>query len=583
MKRLIAAILLLAAWPALGADVNGYTAQYECRAGGTYCNVDVATITAQSCQQTITTATTPTGDWSAINWANNVICIDKGDHTGRGTLTLGSSGTSGTRKVLRYYRSGDNDDEPWNQSEGNKAKIRSIEISNQDYWIIHRLTVLPNSAGTMGIAEREDSAFATDNIISRVLVDGTFTGGGNSDGLVMMGGDSGDARNTIQNSVVRNCDYDPADDNSGVIFGSATDIHVVNNEIYNCTKQVFTWQSPSTPGVVIENNDLYVVPADVYTNCSGTINGTGPCSISENGISLKAGGTSGNPGKLIQNRVWGFRFSDTSLCCASGTPGDAIDFYRYDAAGNGTDWVLFQNNIVMDSQYGFINSQGVNVNDNISVIGNIFYDIQMFHTGWGESRGWVSYGDNAHELYLNIFISINNGNNAWIETGSITNSDIRCNVVIDADAATGALGVGTQRNHNVYYGTPDSGETNKLGNFALNTRANSTGYLLNDIIRTTATPPESGAAGDYLNKVTVAGTSAGSPPAYTTTLGGTTVDGTMTVQAIRGPYTFKRKLRTVAGGEATVIPYARFHSSAPESLFCPSTYAGRTGIGIGDE
>ncbi|MEK7382711.1 MAG: hypothetical protein AAB262_05430 [Elusimicrobiota bacterium] len=75
--------------------------------------------------------------------------------------------------------------------------------------------------------------------------------------------------------------------------------------------------------------------------------------------------------------------------------------------------------------------------------------------------------------------------------------------------------------------------------------------------------------GCFLYRVTVAGTSAGSPPSYATTLGGTTTDGTMVVQAIRGPYAFKRKLRTVAGGETGVIPYAQAHSSAPENNFCP--------------
>src|SRR3990167_6309835 len=75
-----------------------------------------------------------------------------------------------------------------------------------------------------------------------------------------------------------------------------------------------------------------------------------------------------------------------------------------------------------------------------------------------------------------------------------------------------------------------------------------------------------------------------SPPAYCTTPGCFTTDGTMVVQSIRGPYSFKRKLRTVAAGEAVVIPYARVFSQAPEAStpFCPATFADRTGIGIDD-
>lgn len=83
-------------------DINGYEAQYECRARNPNCDVDVDTLAQQSCQQTITTATVPTTDWSAIDWDNDVICIAAGDHSDRGILSLGSSGTSDRRKVLRY-------------------------------------------------------------------------------------------------------------------------------------------------------------------------------------------------------------------------------------------------------------------------------------------------------------------------------------------------------------------------------------------------------------------------------------------------------------------------------------------------
>jgi hypothetical protein len=58
---------------------------------------------------------------------------------------------------------------------------------------------------------------------------------------------------------------------------------------------------------------------------------------------------------------------------------------------------------------------------------------------------------------------------------------------------------------------------------------------------------------------------------------------------IRGPYIFKRKLRTIAGGETVVIPYARplYGAALPEFLSCPSgsesgAVGGRTGIGIND-
>jgi len=117
------------------------------------------------------------------------------------------------------------------------------------------------------------------------------------------------------------------------------------------------------------------------------------------------------------------------------------------------------------------------------------------------------------------------------------------------------------------------------------TRANSTAYSVGAILRTGAASTCSATKdiGCFLYRVTGAGTSANSPPSYTTTLGGTSTDGTMTVQAIRGPYSFKRKLRTVAGGESYVIPYAKVDSSAPEQNYCPNTVGSRKSIGINDE
>jgi hypothetical protein len=75
MTKYFAALLIfLAAWPSHAADLNGYTAQYECRAGGPNCNIDVVTLTNQACQQTIN----PGDAWNTINWSNNVICIASG-------------------------------------------------------------------------------------------------------------------------------------------------------------------------------------------------------------------------------------------------------------------------------------------------------------------------------------------------------------------------------------------------------------------------------------------------------------------------------------------------------------------------
>ena len=155
MKKYFAALLMFfVVWPSFAADLNGYTAQYECRAGGAYCNVDVASLGNRACDQTIK-ASTP---WSSINWSNNTICIEAGDHTSKGTLTIPSSasGKPGNYKVLRYYRAGDSDDEPWKQSGANRAILQNIDVQG-GYWIIHRISFDPDKASVGGAVVELDT------------------------------------------------------------------------------------------------------------------------------------------------------------------------------------------------------------------------------------------------------------------------------------------------------------------------------------------------------------------------------------------------------------------------------------------
>ncbi|MEK7705929.1 MAG: hypothetical protein AAB426_13285, partial [Myxococcota bacterium] len=79
-------------------DANCYCALHECKAGNPRCDVDVEGLAALPCDQIITTSTAPTNDWSVIDWSHRVICIEAGDHTGRGDLDVAASGTAGARK-----------------------------------------------------------------------------------------------------------------------------------------------------------------------------------------------------------------------------------------------------------------------------------------------------------------------------------------------------------------------------------------------------------------------------------------------------------------------------------------------------
>ena len=350
MKRLFAyTLMLFATAPSLAADANGYTAKYECRAGGPKCDIDVTALSQLACNQTITTATTPKTDWSAINWSNRVICIQAGDHTGRGTLTISSSGTSGTRKVLRYTRSDDNGDKPWKQGEPSgqavnyQAKIKRIILDGADYWLLHRLTVdgQKTNAG-IGIIELVDGSSSSNIIIDSVLVQNAYMHS------VSFAGPYHDNL-WIQNSVIRNCGvWD--NDNSGVyVAGGPQVVRVVNNEVYDCTKEMYV-SDHGAPGIIVENNDFYITSA-LYTDCNGNYNGTGPCAAAEIPVNTKGGGTSTDPMVFTHNRVWGARFSDTGICCAGGTQGMAISTAT-NPGYPAPNYVLIQNNIIMDSQQG---------------------------------------------------------------------------------------------------------------------------------------------------------------------------------------------------------------------------------------
>jgi len=570
MKRLFACTLLLfAAAPSLAADANGYNARYECRAGGPNCNVDVVALTQHACQQIITSTTSPTNSWSAIDWSKDVICIEAGDHTGRGTLTLGSSGTPGTQKVLRYYRNSDNDDEPSNQSVSNRANLSAIQTNNQSYWIIHRLSLTEQSYTT-----HISSGSSSHNIvISRILAEGIGSSGPYGDeSIIVIDGGTDIA---VQNSVVRNCQVQPNRSHVAISVGNSTRTHVVNNEVYNCAKGIAQWFNGPNSNFIVENNDVYVTPA-FYTNCNGVDDPNGECSKAKFLVGLDSGGTSQDaPTQIIKNRLWGIRWCDTNVSCSGGgAPGYAIAGGWDDAA----DWVIEKNNIIMDSGGGI--SHGAGPTSRVSrhsAIGNIIYKTRVYN---GQSNAGISYFAASggavfgHEIYFNTFIDVQG--NGWFESsGDVQNSDVRCNVSVNSTPAYGlAGGSGTQADSNVYYGTKDSGETNKITR-ALSVRANNTGYNANDVVRPAV---ETGWAYMALGS----GMTGGSTPNFCQSLGCTVADGAITWKAVRAPYTVRRKLRTVAGGEPAIIPYAQVHTSAPEIGGCPVTTGSLQGIGIND-
>lgn len=575
-------LLLFGTDLSLAADQNGYTARYECRAGGAYCNVDVQSLATRACDQTIT----PSMPWSSINWSNNTICIAAGDHIGKGKLTIPASanGSASNYKVLRYE--GSNNSDPWNQSAGDQARVSQLVI-NASYWLIHRIsfpslaTMLDNYSRVR--IEPPTNSTTRGHIFNRLLIEGSGFSGQLYSGLVddcwygRMHEDT-----TIQNSVIRGYYGDGSSNEAiGLSQECGTNVRIVNNEIYDWAAhpiQLGHNNQAVLAGAVIENNDIYFSTA-AQTNGGRKIRG-------ENTLSVKASGTSNQPITIINNRIWGNRVPDTSTCC-NGSSGPAVAF----GAGGGpnSDWILFRNNIVHDSQQGIEwthwNANCTSSGTYISVVGNIFYQIRDFVPGENRSSAvwWPGCGGaKANEFYLNSIVDTN----VYASGTFKENNDFRCNVAISAGSKNASEGSGTQWANNAYYGTSHGNESGSI-DATLATRTNNTTYNVGTILRLTPAGSQCTGLNDsgcFLYKVVGAGTSAGSAPAYCTSGGCTTTDGSMVVRAIRGPHQLFRKLRT--SPEAYFIPhvrpYAGGNDGAPETYACPNDFASRSGIGIND-
>ncbi|MBI3900387.1 MAG: carbohydrate-binding protein [Gammaproteobacteria bacterium] len=563
--------------PANAADINNYSSQYECRAGGPNCNVDVAALSARPCDQTIT----PDMSWDKIDWSRNTICIAPGDHTGKQTLLIPptANGTASNYKVLRYTG---NNEVPWRQGT-NQTKLFQLAIQG-NYWLVDRLT-FPGLSGQHFMQRIQFRATKTKNlhdvIINRVLIEGGGKG-------AIYGGigqtDSADSTSdyqslTIQNSVLRNSGPFGANAEAiGIDMAVGLDnrdsgYHIVNNEIYDWVShpiQIGHNLGTQIPGIVVENNDLYVTPA-LYATVPG-----GQQAIAESPLSVKVKGTQQFPVRILHNRMWGARVTDLTQCC-NGESGNNITMY-----GN-NDYVLIQNNVLADSQLGLSNSASRN-----SYIGNIFYDLQRHFLGYPDrpDRPYNSIVFNtwddgsyrhAYELYLNTIIGAQQESFSALDEADV---DVRCNATISSGPKhSGISPTNTIADRNVFYGSTSFGTTSIDNPISLRTNSF---YNTGTILRTAdmASCKNASDSACFLYKVIQPGTSTGAT-SYCTTLGCTTTDNTLKVQAIRGPYVVYRQLQT--NPKPYVIPYASVHTSAEEAASCPSTMATRTGIGINDD
>ncbi|MFL6623382.1 MAG: hypothetical protein ACJ8NR_12385 [Sulfurifustis sp.] len=496
------------------ADMNGYTSTYECRASGPVCNIDISALVTAPCDVTVYPSDP---DWSKITNNNSArfFCLAAGDHSGKGTLSLGNSGSGSARKVLRYYSGSDNDANPWNQ--GTRAVVRKLDFRGASYWVVHRITIDGGGATQDGIFIATGS---NSNIMNRVLVQ-------QHHGYQVIADWNGPTdSNVIQNSVIRKAVLDTVIEDECIDPEHSSNMRIINNEIYDCHKALSVGSGVGdTRGLVVENNDFYASD-EFRTDCRGNFNGIGPCSGSEAIMSIKAGGVADNPAMYIHNRIWGGRTGDGNLIgFDSSGSGAAVSISGSgpDNPGLKTDYLLFMNNIVMDSQHGIGGWWGPDTHN--SVIGNIIYKIHQYSTNSDSWALTINAKQNS-EWYLNTIIDTDrwlgiSGSDA--SGGPDMNNDIRCNLVINGGGSGIGPGSGTVIDNNAFYGTTP-----------YTTNSGST----SNIVRSNAS------------------------------------DAQMT------SYCFYRKLQT--GPEQACIPNARSQTSSPHYKACDSTLGLRSNVGISD-
>ena len=358
-----------------------------------------------------------------------------GDHTSKGILWLeNTSGTSGNYKVLRYYRSDDNDDDPWNQTEANRTRIHSIGVDGGvHHWIIHRLTMDRNEVSHPGTgSNRPGIYFGNTSAVSNIIANRVLIQEIDSTGVTF--GTYNGTRNTIQNSVIRTLGtHTYGQENQNVELGISTDAYVINNEISDGNKCVSAGDGTAPIGAVVENNDCYLSDAGRSICGTTTYSPSGTCSgYLEAGMSYKNGGTSAKPLRVLHNRIWGLRYANGQLIQSGDNPAISISA---DAYGNGCDYCLIQNNIVTDVELGIWNYHSLGTGahdkpDNASVIGNLIYHVVDYNPTIPKEyvSGFTYRGMVNSEWYLNTVID---AKDSWFTLQSVgTGNDIRCNVAI---------------------------------------------------------------------------------------------------------------------------------------------------------
>ncbi|MBW2456616.1 MAG: hypothetical protein JRI68_19010, partial [Deltaproteobacteria bacterium] len=223
------------------------------------------------------------------------------------------------------------------------------------------------------------------------------------------------------------------DGNPAQVLGT----RIVNNEIVDFTDSIQLYRPNNAThaidfgGTIIDENDLYLTDA-IYSDCNGNLEPQGDCACAENAVDIKSAGTgSNNIVQVSNNRMWGFKDTDTA-CGGTGSWGPAAVIHQ------GSEYSLFQANKIWSCARGlsFTSSRH-------SVIDNVIYAIDNPYADQG--YGLVLNGSSS-EAYRNIIIDVRN----W-STVTGADTDFRCNALLDAGNPGGTPGAGITADYNWYF------------------------------------------------------------------------------------------------------------------------------------
>lgn len=460
------------------ADLNGYTAEYDIDlniptpTGSVTCSGGSAINPNASNEYIIR----DNGGWSNINSGSfSKFFVCPGNYLGLGQIVLTVGGSSGTpRWVVLWYPGIDPNGHPARANSSpldnitpiplaNQARVAGFKFENAPWWKMDRITVVPNN--TIGIEMKYNGrTIDSDNVvINRILVEGDDMGPPMSTnyGIRIQDADN----TTVQNSVVRNCAIRVNSDSLGMwVWAGERDVHLVNNEIYNCGQAYQHGdQNVDGEGFVAENNDLYVTPA-LYMGC-GQANGiqegqtfedvadpNGHCMCAESIVDHKFGSDNvNNPVLIIHNRMWGAReegwawneenpkgapLAVTRECGGSGSyPGRIFGVIDY------TKYLVFDRNILSDAEIALrsghapLDGSGSGDYRNNTFRNNLVYDIHDFADADGDQTDAAFYfgqGTKFDYSYNTIVDS-----DTWVH-GDLDFSLI-CNVVVDGGTVESAM------------------------------------------------------------------------------------------------------------------------------------------------